>query len=68
MGECVQFHSPGTLPPEGNPLLIVQEGVWAQSRLHRSSNPRTFQPLASRYIDYLIRAPDFLAEVLLCFP
>jgi hypothetical protein len=53
------------LPPRKDPVPIVQEAGWALAPVWIGAenlappgfDPRTFQPVASRYTDYAIPAP-----------
>jgi hypothetical protein len=59
-----QRHVPAGLPPDKDPVTIVQETGWAQEhsgRVRKISpppgfDPRTVQPVASRYTDWDIPA------------
>jgi hypothetical protein len=56
---------PGLLYPRKDPVPIVQEAGWAPEPVWIGAenlappgfDPRTFQPVASRYTDYAIPAP-----------
>ena len=63
-GGEVSGSRPGrTLPPEKNPVPIVQKAGWAPGPVWRDAenlappefDPRTVQPVASRYTDYATR-------------
>ena len=55
-----------SLPPKKDPVPIVQEAGWAPGRVWRGAenlappgfDPRTVQPVASRYTDYAKRKRD----------
>jgi hypothetical protein len=63
---CGQHHSPATFIPGKDPVPIVQEAGWtpepvwigAENFAPPGFDPRTFQPVASRYTDYAIPAPS----------
>ena len=65
MGVGGQRHAPAAFTPEKVPVPIVREAEWAQGRsgyVRKISpppgfDPRTFQPVASRYTDWAIPAP-----------
>jgi hypothetical protein len=56
---------PGRFTPGKDPVPIVQEAGWAsepvwigaENHAPPGFDPRTFQPVASRYTDYAIPAP-----------
>jgi hypothetical protein len=54
-----QRHAPAAFAPRKDPVPIVQEPVWigAENLASPGFDPRTFQPVASRYTDYAIPAP-----------
>ena len=62
---CCQHHVPAAFTPRKDPVFIVQgagwapEPVWigAENLASPGFDPRTFQPVASRYIDYAIPSP-----------
>ena len=56
MGVGGQHHAPAALPPGKYPVPIVQEAGWAPPGF----DPRTVQPVASRYTDWAIPAPQML--------
>jgi hypothetical protein len=64
MGVCGQHHAPAAFTPGKDPVPIVQEAGWAPEPVWISAenlalpgfDPRTFQPVASRYTDYAIPA------------
>jgi len=59
---------PGRFVPGKDPVPIVQEAGWVSEPVWRGAenfappgfDPRTVQPVASRYTDYAIPAPLFL--------
>ena len=59
-----QRHAPATLPPEKNPVPVVEEAGWtpgpvwtgAENLTATVFDPRTIQPVASRYTDWAIAA------------
>ena len=61
MGEGGQRHAPAALPPGKDPVPIVQEAGWAPGPVWTGVenlaspppgfDPRTVQPVASRYTD-----------------
>ena len=65
MGVCGQHHAPAAFTPGQVPVPIVQEAGWAPDPVWIGAenlalpgfDPRTFQPVASRYTDYAIPAP-----------
>ena len=58
-GEC-QRHAPAVFNPGKDPVPIVQEAGWAPGPVRTGAenppppgfDPRTVQPVASRYTDY----------------
>jgi hypothetical protein len=58
-----QHHAPAAFFPWKDPVPIVQEAGWASEPVWIGAenlappgfDPRTFQPVASRYIDYAIQ-------------
>ena len=60
-----QHHAPAALIPGKDPVPIVQDAGWvpepvwigAEYLAPPAFDPRTFQPVASRYTDYAIPAP-----------
>jgi hypothetical protein len=62
---CGQHHAPAAFTPGKEPVPIVQEAGWAPELVWIGEekltppgfDPRTFQPVASRYTDYAIPAP-----------
>jgi len=60
-----QRHAPSALPRGRDPVPIVQQSGWAPGTVWAGvedlalpkTNPRTFQHVASPYIDYAIPAP-----------
>ena len=65
-----QRHAPAALPPGKEPVPVVQEAGWNPGRGGRvlkisplpGFDPRTLQPVASRYTDWVISAHTFLLE------
>jgi hypothetical protein len=63
---CGQHHAPAAFIPGKEPVPIVQEAGWAPEPVWIGAeklappgfDPRTFQPVASRYTDYAIPAPN----------
>ena len=61
---CGQDHVPAAFTPGKDPVPIVQEAGWAPEPVWIGAenlapprfDPRTFQPVASRYTDYAIPA------------
>jgi hypothetical protein len=57
--------APAAFIPGKDPVLIVQQAGWTPGPVWISAenlappgfDPRTFQPVASRYTDYVIPAP-----------
>jgi hypothetical protein len=62
---CGQHHAPAAFTLGKDPVPIVQEAGWAPEPVWIGAenlappgfDPRTFQPVASRYTDYAIPAP-----------
>ena len=62
---CGQHHTPAAFISGKDPVPLVQEAGWAPEPLWIGSenlappgfDPRTFQPVASRYTDWAIPAP-----------
>jgi hypothetical protein len=62
---CGQHHAPAAFTPGKDPVPIVQEAGWAPEPVWIGTenlglpgfDPRTFEPVASRYTDYAIPAP-----------
>ena len=62
MGVCGQHYAPAAFTPEKDPVLIVQEVGWAPEPVWIGAenfappgfDPRTSQPVVSRYTDYAI--------------
>ena len=60
---CGQLQAPATSTPEKDQVLIVHEAGWAPEPVWTGAenlapsgfDPRTVQPIASRYTDYAIR-------------
>jgi hypothetical protein len=58
-GMCDQHHAPAAFTPGKDPVPIVQEAGWApepvcigaENLAPPGFDPRTFQPVASRYTD-----------------
>jgi hypothetical protein len=65
MGVGGQHHAPVAFTPGKDPVPVAQEAVWASEPVWISAenlpppgfDPRTFQPVASRYTDWAIPAP-----------
>jgi hypothetical protein len=63
---CGQHHAPAVFTPGKDPVPIVQEAGWApepvwivaENLTPSGFDPRAFQPVASRYTDYAIPAPQ----------
>jgi hypothetical protein len=68
---CGQHHAPAAFTPGKDPVPILQEAGWApelvwicaENLATPGFDPRTFQPVASRYTDYAITAPELHAGV-----
>ena len=66
-----QRHAPAAFTSGKDPVPIVQEAGWAPGPVWKYAenlaspgfNPRTFQPVASRYTDYAIPAPISVSDV-----
>jgi hypothetical protein len=67
MGVGGQHHTPAVFTPGKDPVPIVQEAGWAPGPVWigvenltppPGFDPRTFQPIAGRYTDWAIPAPD----------
>ena len=66
MGVGVQRHAPAALPPRKDPVPIEEEAGWAPGPVWTGAenlappppgfDPRTVQPVASRYTDWAIAA------------
>jgi hypothetical protein len=64
---CGQHHAPVAFTPGKEPVPLVQEAGWAPEPVWIAAEnlappgfyPRTFQPVASRYTDCAIPAPQF---------
>jgi hypothetical protein len=62
---CGQHHAPAAFTPGKDPVPLVQEAGWApepvwivaENLAPPGFDSRTFQPVASRYTDYVIPAP-----------
>jgi hypothetical protein len=62
---CDQHQAPAAFTPVKDPVPIVQEAGWAPKPVWIGAenlaplgfDPRTFQPIASRYTDYAIPTP-----------
>jgi hypothetical protein len=62
---CGQHHAPAAFIPGKDPVPTVQEAGWvpepvwigAENLASPGFDPRTSQPVASRYTDYAIPAP-----------
>jgi hypothetical protein len=74
MGVGGQHHAPTAFTPGKDPVLIVQEAGWASEPVWIGAenltppprpefDPRTFQPVTSRYTDYAIPDPSFPTKV-----
>jgi hypothetical protein len=58
-------HAPAAFTPGKDPVPILQEAGWAPGLVRTSAeilpppgfDPRTFQPVASRYTNYAIPTP-----------
>jgi hypothetical protein len=61
-----QHHAPAAFTPGKDPVPIVQEAGWASEPVSPPPgfDPRTFQPVASRYTDYAIPAPSNICILL----
>jgi hypothetical protein len=65
---CGQHYAPAAFTPGKEPVPIVQEAGWAPEPVWIGAenlappgfDPRTFQPVASRYTDYAIPARTVL--------
>ena len=63
-GVCGQHHASAAFTPGKDPVPIVQEAGWAPEPVWIGAenltplgfDPQTFQPVASRYTDYVILA------------
>ena len=66
MGVGGQHHAPAAFIPRKDPVPIVQEAGWATGPVWTGAenlappafDPRTVQPVASRYTDYAVLAPN----------
>jgi hypothetical protein len=66
MGVGGQRHAPAAFTLEKDPVPIVQEAGWtpgpvwtgAENLAPLGFDPRTFQPIASRYTDWATPAPN----------
>ena len=66
MGDGWSAPRPARFTPGKDPVLIVQEAVWAPGPIWTGAktspppafDPRTVQPVASRYTDWAIPAPN----------
>jgi hypothetical protein len=77
MGKGGQPHAPATLPPKKRPGTHCAE-CWVGPRAGRDGgeksrpppafDPRTVQPVASRYTNYAISAHNFIFVTILNFP
>ena len=69
MGVGGQHHAAAAFTPGKDPVHIVQETGWtsepvligAETLPTREFDPRTFQPVASRYTDCVIPAPTHVS-------
>jgi hypothetical protein len=65
---CGQRHASAAFNPGKDPVRIVQEAGWAPEPVWKGAenlaapgfDPRTFQPVASRYTDCAIPAPNII--------
>jgi hypothetical protein len=65
---CGQHHAPAAFTPGKDLVPIVQEAGWAPEPVWTGAenlatpgfDPRTFQPVASRYTDYAIPTPGII--------
>ena len=73
MGVGGQSHSPAALPPGNTPVPTVQEAGWAPGPVWAGAenlapppgfDPRTVQPVASRYTDCANPAHTFCKQML----
>jgi hypothetical protein len=63
---CGQHHAPAAFTPWKDPVPVVQEAGWAPEPVWMGAenlaplgfDPRTLQPVVSRYTDYAIPAPE----------
>jgi hypothetical protein len=70
---CSQNQAPAAFTPGKDPVPIVQEAGWAPEPIWIGAenlappgfDPRTFQPVASRYTDYAIPAPTHKIEIII---
>ena len=65
-----QYNAPAAVTPGKEPVPIVQEAGWAPGPVWTGAenlarppgfDPRSVQPVASRYTDWAIAAADFIA-------
>jgi hypothetical protein len=65
---CGQYQAPAAFTPGKDPIPILQEAGWAPEPVWigaenldpQGFDPRTFQPVGSRYTDYAIPAPNII--------
>ena len=68
---CGQNHAPAAFTPGKDPVPIVQKAGWvpepvwigAENLAPHEFDPRNFDPVASRYIEYVISAPTFISRL-----
>jgi hypothetical protein len=68
---CGQHHAPAAFTPGKDTVAIVEEAGWvpepawigAENLAPPGFDPRTFQPVASRYTDYAIPAPRIIMSL-----
>jgi hypothetical protein len=73
---CGQHHAPAAFTPGKDTVPIAQEAGWAPEPVCISAenlappgfDPRTFQPVASRYTDYAIPALILKLKEFVLFP
>jgi hypothetical protein len=73
---CGQHHAPAAFTPRKEPVPIVQEAGWAPEPVWIGAenlappgfDPRTFQPVVSRYTDYANPALQcIVVEYIICY-
>jgi hypothetical protein len=70
---CGQHHASAAFTPGKDPVPVVQEAEWTpepvwlgpENLAQPGFDPRTFQPVASRYTDYAIPAPEMCRLVII---